>query len=145
MAILLMISGPILFSLGFIYSNEHKFHPNTTAFFRGIALIAITYPLGKVKATDLTFPSPNNFKWQMVRNSIMVFQGLAFAWCQFYLPLPIAITLNSTSPIFSALWDRILNGIKLNRAQTMWFVVAFFGVILTANGNYLSFILTGKS
>ena len=75
----------------------------------------------------------------------MVFQGLAFAWCQFYLPLPIAITLNSTSPIFSALWDRILNGIKLNRAQTMWFVVAFLGVILTANGNYLSFIFTGES
>ena len=75
----------------------------------------------------------------------MVAQGLIFAWAQFYLPLPIAITLNSTSPIFSAIWDRILNGIKLNKIQTMWFGVAFFGVILTANGKYMTFMLTGQS
>ena len=74
----------------------------------------------------------------------MVIQGLAYAWVQFYLPLPIVLTLMASSPIFTAIFDKFLNGIDLNRVQVFWFVIAFAGVILTANGSYLSFLITGR-
>jgi drug/metabolite transporter (DMT)-like permease len=73
----------------------------------------------------------------------MVVQGLAYAWVQFYLPLPIVLTLNSASPIFTAIFDTILYGVHLNWAQKLWLALAFLGVMLTANGNYLTFLLSG--
>lgn len=79
----------------------------------------------------------------MIRNVIMVFQGIVYAWCQFYLPLPIAVTLNSTSPIFATIFDRVLNGVSINRTQAIWLTVAFLGVVLVANGEYLSYMITG--
>lgn len=63
--------------------------------------------------------------------------GLIYAWSQFYLPLPIAITLNSSSPIFAAFFDRVIYGARLNRVQVCWLCVAFCGVVLTANGTYI--------
>ena len=67
----------------------------------------------------------------------MVIQGLCYAWVQFYLPLPIVLTLMASSPIFTAIFDKLLNDINLNKIQVIWFVIAFVGVILTANGSYL--------
>ena len=73
----------------------------------------------------------------------MVLQGLVYAWVHFYLPLPIVLTLMASSPIFTAIFDKFINGIELNKVQIIWFAIAFLGVILTANGNYLSFVITG--
>ena len=73
----------------------------------------------------------------------MVIQGLVYGWSQFYLPLPIALTLTATSPLFAAIFDWLMNGVKLNKAQIAWLIVAFCGVILTTNGNYISYLLTG--
>jgi drug/metabolite transporter (DMT)-like permease len=145
MAILLMVLGPSLYSMGFVYANEQKLHPVTTSVVRGLTLIFVTYLIAWKTNTDLTFKSKHTFKWQLIRNSIMVLQGLVYAWAQFYLPLPVAITLQSTSPIFTAIFDKILNGVNLNKKQTMWLTVAFLGVVLTANGTYLSYLWTGKT
>ena len=73
----------------------------------------------------------------------MVVQGLAYAWVQFYLPLPIVLTLMASSPIFTAIFDKFINGVDLNRAQIICLVVAFVGVVLTANGTYLTYLMTG--
>ena len=73
----------------------------------------------------------------------MVVQGWVYGWSMFYLPLPVAMTLTATSPLFASIFDRIINGVKLNKAQVFWLVVAFVGVILTTNGNYFLFLLTG--
>lgn len=75
----------------------------------------------------------------------MIFQGLAYAWSQFYLPLPIAVTLQSTSPIFASIFDKLLNNIDLNFRQRIWLLVAFLGVILTSNGAYIHYLLTGTT
>ena len=74
----------------------------------------------------------------------MVFQGLVYAWVHFYLPLPIVLTLMASSPIFTAIFDKIIYGVSLNRVQIIWLSIAFCGVILTANGTYLKFLITGK-
>jgi drug/metabolite transporter (DMT)-like permease len=94
---------------------------------------------------DLTFKNSHNYKWLTIRNSIMILQGLAYAWSQFYLPLPVAVTLQSTSPIFASLFDKLLNNIDLNFRQRIWLAVAFVGVILTSNGVYISYLLTGTT
>ncbi len=86
---------------------------------------------------DLVFGDPRNFKWQLLRNGIMALHGLIYAWSLFYLPLPIVVTLNSSSPIFAAFFDRVIYGTLLNRPQLCWLLVAFSGVILTANGTYI--------
>ena len=139
-----MAVGVGFFTISFLYVNEHKFHPVMTGLTRGMAVTFLSYIVGRYKGIDLTYPSGHNFKWQILRNSIMVIQGLAYAWVQFYLPLPIVLTLMSSSPIFTAIFDKILNGVHLNRIQVIWFVIAFVGVILTVNGSYLSFLITGK-
>ena len=145
MAILLMILGPACYSCGFIYSNEHKLHPLTTALFRGVTVVCVTYLIGRQQGMDLTFKNSHNYKWLTIRNSIMILQGLAYAWSQFYLPLPVAVTLQSTSPIFASLFDKLLNNIDLNFRQRIWLAVAFVGVILTSNGVYISYLLTGTT
>jgi drug/metabolite transporter (DMT)-like permease len=138
-----MIIGPSLWTIGYIFPNEHKFHPVTTNLVRGITVTIISYIIARYQGIDLTFGSAHNFKYQMLRNSIMVLQGIVYAWCQFYLPLPIAVTLNSTSPIFATIFDRVLNGVSINRTQALWLTVAFLGVVLVANGEYLSYLMTG--
>lgn len=60
----------------------------------------------------------------------------------YYLPLPIAFTINNSSPLFVAIWDRVLNGIKLNSKQLFWLFIAFVGVILTVNGNQIIAYIT---
>jgi drug/metabolite transporter (DMT)-like permease len=140
-----MIISNFFYPMGFVFASEQRFHPITTSLARGIAVVAVTYLIGWRLGIDLTFKSGHNFKWQIVRNPIMLVQSLVYAWILYYLPLPVAITLQSTSPIFTAIFDKILNGVDLNRRQRMWLVVAFLGVVLTANGTYLSYLWTGKT
>lgn len=139
-----MVFGCTFWTLGFIYPNEHKFHPVATNLIRGAMVTVICYLFGRWKGYDLTFPDAHNFKYQIIRNSIMVVQGLSYAWVQFYLPLPIATTLGCASPIFAAVFDWILNKISLNCMQTFWLVIAFLGVVLTANGSYITYLITGR-
>ena len=117
----------------------------TTNLIRGFTSTLITYLIGRQLKIDLSFPSPHNFKYQLIRNSIMLNQGLVYAWSQFYLPLPIAVTLQATSPIFATIFDRIINKTSINRRQCAWLVVAFTGVLLTANADLLYYWLTGNT
>ena len=74
-----MSSGISLFTLGFLYPNENQFHPITTGLVRGTSVAVISYLIGRQQGVDMTFPSTHNFKWQTIRNGIMVVQGLAYA------------------------------------------------------------------
>jgi len=144
MAILLIVSGTTCNTLGYVFANEHRFHPVTTNLIRGIASVLISYLLSLKFKVDLTFPSPANFKLQFYRNCLMIAQMMTYAWSQFYLPLPIAITLQATSPIFATIFDRVLNNVDINCRQAGWLAVAFVGVLLTANGNQIYYMMTGK-
>jgi drug/metabolite transporter (DMT)-like permease len=139
-----MVFGCTCWTIGFIYPNEHRFHPVATNLVRGFSVAIVCSLYARWKGTDLTFPDPHNFKYQIIRNTIMAIQGLAYAGVQFYLPLPIAITLTCASPIFTSFFDRVLNKVYLNRTQTLWLVVAFLGVVLTANGKYFTYLISGN-
>ena len=73
----------------------------------------------------------------------MLIHTFVYAWVQYYLPLPIAITLNSTSSIFIAIFDKIIYKVDLNTKQIIWLKIAFIGVILTVNGNYITYLIFG--
>lgn len=114
-----------------------------TGTIRGVSAVTIAYCIGRWRGIDLTFPSEHNFKWQFIRNIVMVVQGLVYSWSQFYLPLPIAVTLYSTNPLFIAIWDYWLYGVTINNKQKVWFCLAFLGVILTANCQFLKAVIFG--
>ena len=143
MAALLLTTGSAIFALGFIYPNEHKFHPVTSTLARGIGVTAVSYFYARRKGEDLTYPSFHNLKWQTVRNGVMVLQGFAHVWALYYMPLPIVLTLMASSPIFTTIFDSWIFGMQLNQVQKIWLVIAFIGVILTANGSYLLYLITG--
>ena len=138
----LVAFGSIIYNAGFIYTNERKIHPIFNGLARGLTLYVITLVYCSFKGLDLTFKSQYNFKWLSIRNTIMVIQALCFSWSMYYLPLPIAFTINASSPIFVAVLDRFLFGIKPNKVQVIWLLVAFMGVILTVNGNKIMSCLT---
>ena len=110
----MMALGSSLITLGFVYSTEQKFHPITTGLIRGLAATVLPYLLSRLERTrfetDLTFGSDHNLKWQFIRNGIMTLQGFFYAWAQFYLPLPICVTMYASTPVFAALWDYIVFG-----------------------------------
>jgi drug/metabolite transporter (DMT)-like permease len=71
----------------------------------------------------------------------MFLQGFVYAWSQYYLPLPIVVTLYASTPVFSAFFDWLVFGIGLNKKQKIWLALAFSGVLLTANGKYLEKVM----
>ena len=141
LAIILMIVGCLFFSGGFIFANEQKMHPIITGLTRGFSLVCICCLLSSYYSLSLAFKSTYILKWQVIRNGIMVIHGLAYTWVQFYLPLPIAITLGNTSPIFIYVYDYYLYGITINRKQFFFLIISVIGVILAANGSYFITII----
>ena len=71
----------------------------------------------------------------------MVLHSFVYSYVQYYLPLPLAITLNSISPLFVCLYDYLIYGVKINKIQTIALIIALMGVFLTANGSYLVYLI----
>ena len=124
------------FSAGFIYVNEMGFSPFMSGVVRGLSATLLCYSILRYQKKDTAFPSAYEFKWLFARNSIMMLHNVAYAMVQFFLPLPIAITLGAISPIFVYIYDYLIYGVTINRMQTVFVAVAVIGVVLTANGAY---------
>lgn len=71
----------------------------------------------------------------------MVIHGLAITASQFYLPLPIVHTINFFAPIFIFVIDYLENGVRINRAQTMFLFFSILGLVLTINNELFDSIL----
>ena len=61
---------------------------------------------------SVEYKSPYNFWILFKRNMCMVIHGFIFAFAQFYLPLSIVHTINSTGPLFAFVFDFFIFGIK---------------------------------
>jgi drug/metabolite transporter (DMT)-like permease len=133
----LIVFGCCSFTVGHIYCNENKFHPVETSMVRGFSVVVICYFFLRYLKLDMTFKSTHNLKWLIARNSIMVVHNFAYIISQYYLPLPIAITLSSTSPLFVFIYDYYLFGVTINRKQVVFLMVSIMGVIITSNSSYL--------
>lgn len=133
----MMVIGSCSFAGGYIYCNEHNFHPVETSLMRGLAVSVLSFALIRWLRLDFCFPSAHNLRWLLIRNGIMVVHNFAYNLAQFYLPLPIAITLGYISPIFIYFYDYWLYGITINRGQIVFLIISIIGVVLTANSSFL--------
>ena len=130
----MMACGTSLITLGFVLANERQFHPLTTGIVRGFTAVVMSYAVARYRNIDLSFPSAHNFRWQIIRNSIMTLQGLVYAWTLFHLPVPVVVTIYSATPIFTAIWDYWIFGVRINDIQRRWLAIAFIGVLLVTDG-----------
>jgi drug/metabolite transporter (DMT)-like permease len=101
---------------------------------RGLALVVITFILARVYDIGLEFKSPFNFKYLCIRSLFIFAHGIGFSGVQFYLPLPIVHTINSSGPLFIFIMDYFMNGVKINNKQLMGIIIAVLGVAITVNG-----------
>jgi drug/metabolite transporter (DMT)-like permease len=72
-----------------------------------------------------------------IRNIIVTAQGLVYTLSNFYLPLPIVSTINSTGPIFVFILDYYINGTTIVRSQVYGILIGMVGVIFTVNGGLI--------
>ena len=78
----------------------------------------------------------------VIRSFTNTFYGLALAFSQFYISLPIVHTICGSGPIFIFIFDYYLNGVKINSKQVFGIIVGICGIILAINGRLLmSFIV----
>jgi len=111
---------------------------------RGFSSAVISWVIARFMNVEMTWSSPHEYWLENIRNFLILIQCLVYAWSQFYLPLPVAITLQATAPIFTTIADRIINGVKINPKQGFWLLIAFLGVLMTANGQWLYKKITGE-
>ena len=137
MAILLMAAGSIISSAAYIYVNEKKYHPFTTVTMRGFFSLLTIYYISVRQNQDLTFTSRGNFRILITNSVAVALTSLVYAGSQFYLSQPIAIAINSSSPIFCVIFDKLMFGVSLNKTQMYWLVVTFLGVLMVANGHQI--------
>jgi len=79
---------------------------------RGFASAVISWVIARFMNVNMTWSSPHEYWLENIRNFLILIQCLVYAWSQFYLPLPVAITLQATAPIFTTIADRIINGVN---------------------------------
>jgi len=104
---------------------------------RGFFAMLVIYLISLKQKQDLTFASRGNFRVLIINSLAIMVTALVYAWSQFYLSQPIAIAINSSSPIFCAILDKIMFGVSLTKTQVYWLIVTFLGVVLVANGHQI--------
>lgn len=65
-------------------------------------------------------------------------QGMFVALLMYYLPMPIIHTISSSSSIFTAMIEHYFYGVHLSNRSKVLILVSVFGVMLQANGEYIT-------
>lgn len=104
---------------------------------RGLVTVLMNFFIARLYCIDLEYKDPSNFRILLLRNFIMIIQGLVFTVLQFILTQPIINTINSTGPLFIFLLDYKINGITINQKQVYGVILGVIGVLLTINGEYI--------
>jgi len=80
-----------------------------------------------------------------IRHCIVTIHGFAFAEAQFYLPLTIIHTIYCAGPLAIFVMDYFINKVSITGRQLVAALIAFFGVLLTINGELIKNQLFGDS
>lgn len=136
LAILMMLGTTLIWPVSFIYVNEHKLSPFQTNLARGLAIFVTHTILCRLMGIDLDFKSKHDFKYLMIRNTIMIFHQLCFTGMHFVVSLSVNNTIAMSGPLFVFVIDYYINGITINKKQAVGIFLGILGVILTVNGDY---------
>lgn len=123
----------MLFPLSFIYVNDNKFNAMETSLVRGAVVCLLNFVCGRYYGETLDYKYAHNFKHMIIRNTIFVAHGICLTVVQFYLPLPIVYTINSSAPIFIFIMDYFINDISINKTQLLSLLLGITGIIFTIN------------
>lgn len=112
-----------------MYANINHVSPQITLLWKAVSQFTLTFIIVRFsKDGQLDMPYRRSFWFCTLRGFIIGIYMLIFALCQFYLPLPIVHTLNSTIPIFTSIFDFFLHKISFTRKQIFGLVGAFIGI-----------------
>ena len=81
--------------------------------------------------------TPQVIKFMVIRHLFMILFGFIFAQCFFYLPINVVHTLYSIGPISVLIMDYLINKVQVTDKQKVGAILAFIGVLLIVNGNYI--------
>jgi hypothetical protein len=101
----------ILFPIAFIYPSEHKFHPVVNNLQRGIAIVGTHIIICKYFGISLDFPSKSDFKYLLMRNTIMLFHQIFYSAMYFVISYPILNTIMLVAPLSVFALDYYINNI----------------------------------
>jgi len=104
---------------------------------RGIAVVLLNFIILRVRNINMDFGHSGNLYNLNVRNIIVTVQGLVYTLSNFYLPLPIVSTINSTGPIFVFILDYYINGTTIVKSQFYGILIGMLGVFFTVNGGIM--------
>lgn len=82
------------------------------------------------KQVSLDIVDESQYNWCVLRSLLICFNIFVFTISQFYVPLPIAHTINCSSPIFGMLFDWWLNSVRLTKRQIQGIVISFVGIAI---------------
>lgn len=144
-AYLYWLLGCIGWMLGHIYVNEHSINILSTNLSRSVGLLAWNACfIFSRKGKGLTIHK-GTLGTMIIRNTILSLYGYIFAEAQFYLPVPIVYTIYYSGPLYIMIIDFCAYGIKITKKEAFGVGAAFLGVLLTANGLWLTDWLTDAS
>ena len=92
----------------------------------------------RLYGTPIDMKNPSNFRYLVLRASMMTIHSFFFALSMFILPLPIVHTINCTGTLFIFLIDYLLNNVKINSKQSVGIFIGIIGAMLTTNGSLIS-------
>lgn len=110
--------------------------PQTTLV-RSYCILGLSICIAYKNNYRLDFKNPQDFKYVLTRNLIMLVYASIITASQFYIPLPIVFTLNSIGPLFVFVVDYFANGVKANSKQILGAICGFVGILFVINGNLL--------
>lgn len=125
---LVLLAGIWGWSFLFIKVAVAGFTPATVAALR--VGLGATVLLGYVRARGLPFPPVRDW-WRHFLVVALFGSALPFtllAWGEQHISSALAAVLNASTPLFAALFARLLLGDRLNRAQVAGLVLGFAGV-----------------
>jgi len=111
LAILIAMSSHLSFPLGFVYINEHKFHPILSNLQRGLSIIISHAIICLIFGISLDFKSKDDLKYLLIRNSIIVVHQLIYSGMYFVVSYPVLNTINLIGPISVFFLDYFINGV----------------------------------
>jgi drug/metabolite transporter (DMT)-like permease len=138
LAILLVSLANLLFLL---YVSQHGFSPFQTNFARGVCIFFTHIAIGSYLGIGLSFKNAHDFKYLLIRNSLFLIQQFVYAAMHYVLSFPLINSINISGPLFVFLLDYYLNGVTINRVQAVGIAVAFAGILLNINGDFLMSLL----
>lgn len=135
---MLQLSSCFFWVTSFIYPSEHHMHPLETNLSRAIICLIANFAMMRYYGGELNLKDPQTYFYATCRCVTNTLYGMFVAGLMFYLPMPIIHTISSSSSIHTAAIEHYCFGVSISLRSRWLILVSVLGVMLQANGEYIS-------